>query len=173
MCHTMCVTCPAHLILLDVIVQIIWLWVRTTKLCVHFLNASRNTSLQVRGAHVMDRVTVGQIFLRVRRFSPVSNIPPCLSILIWPVGWRVGLLVAAVMRHGLTPSTKITAWTTPRLPVIFRNVVYPLETGSNYIPPPLLFSNSVFCPPSLYMGSYFFRNKQRLFVRTSLSRLSL
>jgi hypothetical protein len=68
----------------------IWLWVRTTKLCVHFLNASRNTSLEVRGAHVMDRVTVGQIFLRVRRFSPVSNIPPCLSILISPVVWRVG-----------------------------------------------------------------------------------
>jgi hypothetical protein len=53
----------------------------------------------------MDKVALGQVFLQVLRFFPLSIIPPWLSILI-PLGeWIVGPLVAAVQRHILIPST--------------------------------------------------------------------
>jgi len=57
---------------------------------------------------VVDKVALGQVFLQVLRFSPVSIIPPWLSILIYHLGMNKGPLVAAVQRHSLTPST----WTT-------------------------------------------------------------
>jgi hypothetical protein len=53
---------------------------------------------------MLDKVAVGQVFLRVPWLSPVSIIPPWLSILI-SRGRTIGPLVVAVQRHRLTPST--------------------------------------------------------------------
>jgi hypothetical protein len=61
---------------------------------------------------VVDKVALPQVFLRVTWSSPVSIIPPWLSILILLFGWwRVGSFVAAVQRHSLTPST----WTSKNI----------------------------------------------------------
>jgi hypothetical protein len=52
---------------------------------------------------VVDKMALGQIFLRVFQFFPVSIIPPWPSILISSEWWTVGPFVAAVQRHSLTP----------------------------------------------------------------------
>jgi hypothetical protein len=48
---------------------------------------------------VMDKVALGQVFLRVLRFSPVNIIPPSFY-----GGWTICPLVAAVQRRSLTQS---------------------------------------------------------------------
>jgi hypothetical protein len=56
---------------------------------------------------VMDKVVMGQVFLRVLRLSPANIIPPCPSVLI-PISlgvWTIGPLIVAVQRHRFTPST--------------------------------------------------------------------
>jgi hypothetical protein len=46
---------------------------------------------------VVDKVALGEVFLRVLRFFPVDIIPPWLSMLISSsVGRTIGLLVATV-----------------------------------------------------------------------------
>jgi hypothetical protein len=52
---------------------------------------------------VVDRVALGQDFLRVLRFSPVSIIPSGLHTHMSPGGRTICPLVAAVQRHCLTP----------------------------------------------------------------------
>jgi hypothetical protein len=54
------------------------------------LNAE--TRVRVRVAFVVDKVALGQSFLQVVRFSPVSIIPPWLSIvIIWRGEQQAGL----------------------------------------------------------------------------------
>jgi hypothetical protein len=58
---------------------------------------------------VVDKVALGQVFLRVLRFSPVSIIPPAFSILIYhPGDEQYVRLVAAVQRRSLNPKKSIS-----------------------------------------------------------------
>jgi hypothetical protein len=59
---------------------------------------------------VVDEVTLGQGFLHVLKFFPLSTIPLWLSILIYRGGWTIGPLVAWVLRHSLTQSTWSSSW---------------------------------------------------------------
>jgi hypothetical protein len=70
---------------------------------------------------VVDKVALGQVFLRVLRFSPVNIIPPSLSKLISSGGWTICPIVAAVQRRSLTPSKSIpaSAWRDRGKPRIF------------------------------------------------------
>jgi hypothetical protein len=52
---------------------------------------------------MVDKVALGQVFLRVLRFSPVSIIPPGLHTHISSRGWTIGPLVATIQRHSLIP----------------------------------------------------------------------
>jgi hypothetical protein len=57
---------------------------------------------------VADKVALQQVFLRVLQLSPVSIVPPWLSILnIPPEGRTIGPLVAAVQRHSHPINTDI------------------------------------------------------------------
>jgi hypothetical protein len=59
---------------------------------------------------VVDNMTLGQVFLRVLRFYPVSIMPPRpLRTSISSGGWTIGPLVAAVLRPSLTLMTR--SWT--------------------------------------------------------------
>jgi hypothetical protein len=61
---------------------------------------------------MLDIVSLEQVFLRVPLVSPLNTIPPWLySNVIW--GWTTGLLLDAIQRQSLTPSTR-TTWTTNR-----------------------------------------------------------
>jgi hypothetical protein len=49
----------------------------------------RNPGIAPRSIHVgfmVDKVTLGQVFLRVLRFFPINTIPPSFSILIYRLG---------------------------------------------------------------------------------------
>jgi hypothetical protein len=63
----------------------------------------RFTLGSVHAGFVVDKVALGQVSLRVLRFSPASVIPPWHHA---DVSWEmlVRPLVAAVQRHSLTPS---------------------------------------------------------------------
>jgi hypothetical protein len=50
---------------------------------------------------VVDKLQLGQGFLRVRRFYPVNIIPPWLSVLVSSGRWTIGPLVTAV--HMISP----------------------------------------------------------------------
>jgi hypothetical protein len=52
---------------------------------------------------VVDKVALGQVFLRILWFSPVNIIPPGLHTHISSGGRTIRPLVAAVQRHSLTP----------------------------------------------------------------------
>jgi hypothetical protein len=54
---------------------------------------------------VVDKVALGQLFLRVLRFPCQYRSSVALHTQISPGKWTIGLLVASVQRHNLTPST--------------------------------------------------------------------
>jgi hypothetical protein len=55
--------------------------------------------------YIADELTLGQTLLRVLRFSPVSIIPPLLSVRMSPGLRTTDPLVAAVQRRSVTLST--------------------------------------------------------------------
>jgi hypothetical protein len=59
----------------------------------------------VRVGFVVDKVTLGQVFLQVVRFSPVIIFLTWLSILIYHLGCEQKPVGGSVQRHDLTPST--------------------------------------------------------------------
>jgi hypothetical protein len=72
--------------------------------------------VHARSAHVefvVDKVALGQVFLRVLRFSPVKYNSTVAVQLIASGGWTIYPLVAAVHRRSLTPSKSIP--TTPSI----------------------------------------------------------
>jgi hypothetical protein len=64
------------------------------------------TSGSIHVGFVVDKVALGQVFLRALRFSPVNIILPSLSKLISSGGWTICPLVAAAQRR-LTPSKSV------------------------------------------------------------------
>jgi hypothetical protein len=67
------------------------------------LSPRRFSPGSIRVGFVVDKVALGQVFLRVLRFSPVNIIPPGLHTLVSSEGRTLGPLVTAVQRHSLTP----------------------------------------------------------------------
>jgi hypothetical protein len=71
---------------------------------------------------VMHEVALGQVFLRVLRFSSVSIISQCLHGHISPGRWTVGLLMSAVQRHPVTLLTWKTTTSLEQKLFLRRNV---------------------------------------------------
>jgi hypothetical protein len=71
----------------------------------------RNPSFSPSSVHmgfVADKVALGQIFLRVLRFSFVNIIPPSFSIIIYHPGDEICPLAATVQRCNLSSKSTIT-----------------------------------------------------------------
>jgi hypothetical protein len=84
----------------------------------------RRPGIAHRSVHVgcmVDRVALGQVFLQVLRFFPVSIVPPWVCILISFGGWTIGPLVGSGPIHSLTPLTWTTDTTAPRITVLVQS----------------------------------------------------
>jgi hypothetical protein len=69
---------------------------------------------------VVGEVELGQVLLRVLRFSPVSVIPPGLHTRISSGGRTTGLLVFAVQRLSLTGHSNIARFDSQQLRTVWQ-----------------------------------------------------